>query len=680
MKKRADRCPEYTEKIMKELSEYMMKLGEPLAAGMLEYPDGPIERTYCRGYRRYYESCPIVYKPGAPLFPAGLTDDELIRSVDTPEGKKPYDLAVFPHYAHQYKVDWERLRKKDAHAEEIMRDFSAKYRYVGYWNHSVLNYGRILSEGIDGYEARLLKKGKSDFCDALLDLIEGIRIYHRRALEALPGMGAPKALTDALRRVPFAPARTAYEAIVSYNFCLSLDGWDNAGRIDAILAPYHKGEDMREWIRCLMESMKENDRWSLTIGPEYNGITRQVLECSVGLSRPLIELRLTKDCPEDVWRLALGRILRGDAQPSFYNDCAIRERLRERIPDLRDGDDMEFAGGGCTETNLAGYTYAGGTDQTINVLKIFDDYMRDNLATADDFESFYRGFKMHLRKKQDEQMADINAYWNERAIRCFAPIRTLFVDDCIDRELGWMQGGARYSYAVQGDMGIPNTVDSLLAVKNLIFENKRYSPDRFIELLEAEDEGLLRDIRLLPAYGRGDDEADMLMKDFTSEFYAHYKTGKLDLGIGYLPTAHQFTRHITAGEEVGATPDGRRAHTPTADSIAAVNGKAVNGPTAMLKSAASYEQKDIYGIAVANLSISPSCKPEALRALIEGYFELGGTQLQITAVDREALLDAKKNPDAHRDLIVRVGGYSDYFCRLRPNVQDAVIERTMFEV
>ena len=99
----------------------------------------------------------------------------------------------------------------------------------------------------------------------------------------------------------------------------------------------------------------------------------------------------------------------------------------------------------------------------------------------------------------------------------------------------------------------------------------------------------------------------------------------------------------------------------------------------MLKSAVSFDQSMIYSIPVLNLSITKKFEPDVLRSLIEGYFEMGGTQIQITCVNSETLLEAKKNPDAYRDLIVRVGGYSEYFHRLTPELQDAVIERTMFD-
>ena len=99
----------------------------------------------------------------------------------------------------------------------------------------------------------------------------------------------------------------------------------------------------------------------------------------------------------------------------------------------------------------------------------------------------------------------------------------------------------------------------------------------------------------------------------------------------------------------------------------------------MLISAAAFDQSMVYAIPVLNLNISTDFKPQALRGLIETYFKLGGTQVQVTYADRETLLDARRNPDAHRDLIVRVGGYSDYFVNLGERLQDAVIERTVFD-
>lgn len=643
----------------------MMEIGEYLAAGFMEYPDGPLPQTYCRAYRRYYENRPIVYCTGAPLFPCGDTNDN--------------GLAVSSCYARQYAVNWNELEKKSTVAAEEFKKFAAKYHYAGEWNHSMLHYSRILAEGINRYEERLNALPESDFKEGLLDLIIGIRTYHRRGIEYLIEKNAPTELIEALKHVPFSPATNAYEAIVSLNFMLSLDGWDNVGRIDKILAPYHKGEDLRPYLRCMMQSIQDNDRWSMTIGPDFNEISKQVLEASVGMARPLIQLRYRDDIPDDIWELAAKRILEGGGQPALYNEKVIQERLRRRIPYLTEEDAMEFSGGGCTETAFAGMSYTGATDKDLNVLKVFEDYLYNNLSTQKTFVEFYEGFMSQLRKKQIEQTVFINSTYNERAVTCFAPIRSLFTEDCIDKQTGWLQGGARYSFSNHSDSGIPNTIDSLLAVRHLVYEEKKYTPEDFLKLLSEEDPTFFAVLKKCPCYGVEDERSDALAKDLTTRFYEYYKTAVLDIGIGFFPTVHQFRRHIGFGKCVGPTPDGRKKGAPLADSLAAVNGKATRGPTAMLSSASCYEQKDAYGMAVLNLSITPNYDSRILKALAEGYFSMGGTQMQFTVVDRETLLDARQNPDAHRDLIVRVGGYSEYFHKLADEIKDAVIARNLFD-
>jgi len=650
---------------MTDIVTHMMEIGEPLAAGFLEFPDGPLPLTYCRAYRRYYENRPIVYREGAPLFPAGDTNDS--------------QYAVMTCYARQYVVDWNKLSSKSTRATEEFRIFSEKFHYAGEWNHSMLNYSRILAEGINGYIERLNALPKSDFREGLLDLIVGIRSYHQRAIEYLRTADAPSELVDALKNVPFSPATNAYEAMVSLNFMLSLDGWDNVGRIDKILAPYHNGENLRPYLRCMMQSIQDNDRWSMTIGPDFNDISKQVLEASTGLARPLIQLRMRDDIPDEIWNLASKRILEGGGQPALYNEKAIQERLLRRIPWLSTDDAMEFSGGGCTETAFAGMSYTGATDLDLNVLRVFEKYLYDMLPTAKSFDEFYEGFMNVVREKQIEQTSFINSTYNERAETCFAPIRSLFVDDCIDKQKGWFQGGARYSFSNHSDSGIPNTIDSLLAVRYLIYEEKKYTPEQFLKLLSQEDDSFYAVLKSCPCYGIDDARSDALAKDLTTRFYEYYKEAVLDIGIGFFPTVHQFRRHIPFGKVVGPTPDGRKRGMPLADSLAAVNGKAIKGPTAMLSSAACYEQKDAYGMAVLNLSITKGYDPLVLRALVEGYFSMGGTQMQFTVTDRKTLLEARNDPSSHRDLIVRVGGYSEYFCNLTDEIKDAVIARTLFE-
>ena len=128
---------------------------------------------------------------------------------------------------------------------------------------------------------------------------------------------------------------------------------------------------------------------------------------------------------------------------------------------------------------------------------------------------------------------------------------------------------------------------------------------------------------------------------------------------------------------VGPTPDGRRKSDPTCDSIAALRGKATDGPTAMLKSVTSLDIPHALGVPVLNFNIEPTFRNDILKSLILSYMEMKGIHFQISCVSREMLEEAYKNPDLHRNLIVRVGGYSEYFCNLTDELKRAVIARTI---
>jgi len=655
---------------MRDISQRLLQINEPFAAGLLEEPGQSVFHRIGRAYRRYYENCLMCYEEGALLFPSGMI--------------RYGDMAFMPHYCQSFLYDHDRFEKKceQNKCPEAAREckvYVAEHGWGGGWTHSILNYRRILREGIVRYEERVRAMDESDLRSGLLDVLEGIKCYLRRSIEFLRGAHAPAELIAALEKVPYHPAQTAYEAMVSVNFTLYLDACDNIGRVDSWLFPYWHGEDMRPVMHRMMRNLQDNCGWTIALGPDYNELTYQWLDASEGLARPLIELRVTDEMPEDLWNAAIARVLTGGGQPAFYNENAIQRRLAERIPHAPREDLKEFAGAGCTEICLMGLTYSGGTDVNLNVLLVLETCMQENLALCQTFEDFYACFTRELRKAQDDIVRTLNQIYDARAEHTFNPIRTLFIDDCIDKQIGYYQGGARYCYAVPSESGIPNTVDSLLAIRELVYEKKLYSAADFLAALEKQDPIFKKQLQKCPCYGVGDSRSDALMQDLTQGFYRYYHDIQLDIGFGILPTSHQFSRHIYEGHRVGPTPDGRASGTPVADSIAAVNGKAVEGPTCMLQSAAMYNQDMIYSIPVLNLSISKSYNPEILRGLIQGYFRLGGTQIQITCTTRKKLLAAREDPEAHRDLIVRVGGYSEYFRNLSVELQDAVIQRTMFE-
>ena len=155
--------------------------------------------------------------------------------------------------------------------------------------------------------------------------------------------------------------------------------------------------------------------------------------------------------------------------------------------------------------------------------------------------------------------------------------------------------------------------------------------------------------------------------------------GELIFGEGFLSASIQFSSQAYAGRNIGSTPDGRTAGSPLCDSLAAIFGKDKYGPTALLNSVTALDLSGALGVPVVNLNISNNFSDEILKALILGYMKKGGIQLQITYASREELEDAYLHPERHGNLIVRVGGYSEYFNRLPDELKRMIINRTVQE-
>jgi formate C-acetyltransferase len=232
--------------------------------------------------------------------------------------------------------------------------------------------------------------------------------------------------------------------------------------------------------------------------------------------------------------------------------------------------------------------------------------------------------------------------------------------------------------------GLANAVDSLAAVREIVFQRGEMTGAELVHALENDYAGadeLLARIARCPRFGNDDPVADEIaagLAEFVfNEFlsYAPWRGGK------FLPSCIMFVTYAKVGGAVPATPDGRRAGSPIADSAGPHQGRDRNGPTAMLKSVTKLPHELAPGTLVVNarahrdLVTTPQGR-RRLQDLIRGYFDLGGMQIQVNVVDQETLRDAIAHPELHRDLIVRVGGYSEYFCVLSPELQLSILERT----
>ena len=656
------------------LSGYFDGIGEPYAAGFFLHEGASLFRRYCEAHGRFLAESALPEYGGGRLYPSGSLG---FRSV----------YAVSPAYSFTFSMNRELLGRKCGEyelgrltSEMRMYDMPPTPHTVGgyTYTHSMPNSGRVAAEGLDSYEKRVEALPDGDLREGLLALLGGIRRFHSRSLEKLISEGGDERLIAALERVPFSPARDLYEAMVCWNFVYYLDGCDNPGRMDADLYEYYRGEDYTGIFAEFFDNVDANNGWSTAVGPGYNPLTLQMLKASRGRRRPSVELRVTPGMPDEIWEAALDSVAAGGGSPSFYNDPLYMKSLSETFPEIPAADLGRFNGGGCTETMLAGISRVGSLDAGINTALVFSHTLRSRLEGSESFEDFYAALKGDLKAAVDDTLDKVETAYRSRAKLLPNPMRTLLVDDCIDRGLDFNAGGARWNWSVVNFAGMINVIDSLAAVRELVYDKKEYSAAELISALDGGDPALSARLRRCRGFGADDEEINALAARFSRDVFSLMEDRTPVLGGRYLPASIQFVTYADAGRGVPATPDGRSAGAPLCDSLGAIHGRDDKGPTALLNSVASLDLARAPGTPVLNLKMKKEHVRAALRPLIEGFFRKGGMQVQVTCVSRADLEDALIHPEEHQNLIVRVGGYSEYFNRLPDDLKRTVIERTEY--
>lgn len=680
--------------------------GETFAAGFMERPEASPLWRMCRGLQRMFATAELPPYGGEALYPCN-------------GALYPQPQAVQFHYSASMLVNWALLESKTAEAEsdqvrdalialaEDLRD----YPMVRGYTHSIINFGRVLQEGLDSYEQRLREHlaiacerhegERQEFCEALLLLLDALRSFHGRVCDMLAAVPGPDAavLVDALRHVPFGPARGFYEAVVATNFLYYIDGCDDLGRFDQDLWRYYRddlqtGAITRDqalaWVGQVFANVDASHGWNVAIGGTAadgsqgcNDLTMVCLEAAKGRRRPNLALRLRRDTPEAYWDQALDTISGGTGIPALYNEEEYLRALREAHLGVSESDLPHYAFGGCTELMVHGCSNVGSLDDVLNVLLSLEGCLHNHLPQCSSFTEFLDAFKADLardvralceRVSQDQER---KGRWQPQ------PIRTLLVDDCIDNGREYNAGGARYNWSVISLAGLPNTYDSLAAVKLLVFDRAEVGAEELLQALRADFVGyeeLRGRLERCPRYGNDDPYVDELAAEVSEHVFREFMRHAPWRGGKFLASCLMFVTYGTYGEEVGATPDGRLARTPVGDSAGAFQGRDRSGPTALLRSVTRVPHSLAPGTLVHNIRFTKRLfdDPEArqqLKSLVRTYFDLGGMQLQINVVDQRILRQAIEHPEQHQDLIIRVGGYSEYFHRLSPDLQLSVLER-----
>lgn len=541
-----------------------------------------------------------------------------------------------------------------------------------------------------------------------------------------------------LEVVPAHKPQTFWQAIQLYWFThlavtTELNPWDafSPGRLDQHLNPYYEAdveagilddEHALELLECLWvkfynqpapvkvgitlkESATYTDFANINTGgvtPEgkngVNNVSYLILDCmdEMKLVQPNSNVTISKKTPQKFLKRACEISRKGWGQPAFYNtEAQITELINagKSLEDARRGGSS-----GCVETGAWGneaYILTG----YMNIPKIFqltlfngfDEYSGKQLGLqlgyAKDFKTFdelWTAFKKQLKHFVDIKIRGNNVIERLYAEEMPAPCLSVVTNDCISNAKDYNAGGARYNTNYIQGVGIGTVTDCVASVKYNVFDEKNFTMEELIDAMEHDFEGYDYIYSLVhdktPKYGNDDDYADELMREIFDLYHdtivgrPNMKGGKY--GIDMLPT----TCHVYFGDVILATPNGRKAHKPVSEGISPEKSADTNGPTAVIKSCAKMDHLATAGTLL-NQKFTPNVVAgEAglnnMASLVRSYFAMDGHHIQFNVVDRQTLIEAQKHPEDHKDLIVRVAGYSDFFRNLDKPLQDEIIERT----
>ena len=576
------------------------------------------------------------------------------------------------------------------------------------------------------------------FYEASRIALQGLLIFADRLKSALERLLAEESdhssqihyqkLISIFSQIPLRPARDFYEALQCVwllQFTLSLtDDASLSGRPDQYLYPYYvreinEGTLDRATAMILIEQyyLKINelfDSWpaSLMVGgtdcqgrPVYNELTGLFLQAivSVGLVNPSVAVGYNDEMPDALLDQCLDILAQGHARPAFFNDRIIHKGLRDA--GMTSEDARNYIHSTCVEITSIGCSNISVAHPYINMIKGLEFLLNDGremIVQTDPFGNFNPGIRIDLAKL-DSFAAFSDAYkqilggmireaaiWsNQREFRRAHygsnPLMSCLTRDCIEKGKDSAAGGARYNFVYPCFPGFSSTVDALAAIREIVYEKEMLTLGTLKGMLAANFEGF-ENIRQYmrnrcPKYGNDRPDVDALAVDlyhFINENLAQYRTC---LGGSYHPSYFSATMHGIFGENTAATADGRLSREALSECIGPVQGMDRNGPTAAANSIVKLEHSCGIGGIAANFRFSQSQigNPDSKKALagfIRTFMSQGAFEIQINVVDQKTLLDARDHPENHQSLIVRVAGYSDYFTRLTPVIQNEIIRRT----
>ena len=627
-------------------------------------------------------------------------------------------------------------RRGHRNTGEVMKDFYCKAvdnLSVMEWQHATADYQKVLKKGISGIideiDDSLLKHTGEDekaFLNGLrkiaLTLIAWCEKCSERVLEFSKTVEDPKyksnleRLSVSLLNVPKNAPSNFYEACLCIYVCFSLDP-DSLGTLDRYLSSFYladleagritreeAGECLQE-LFLMIQAATPITSHNFTRGGEshfcvggylpdgsdaYNDLSRLILESLTDLPTyiPQVTLRWTKTQPREALRFAMD-LERKDVNKriAFQNDDQ-RIKAYTEICGFSYEEAVSYTTVGCNEPAFPGGI--SGSNSKINIVKSMGTVFHkksDELKGLKSFDEFYDLYISELLSDLDTAYALDDKYNMARA-RDINYLSALVFKGCIEKAKSPTRGSGDTIICAPMCIGITNVIDSLIIVKQFVFDEKTVTMDELVSALQNNWQGY-EELNLLikkkgDFFGNDTERSNEIAQRFFASLH-NYLKGKRNL-FGYPILVGDLIgyneHHKWFGEKTPATPDGRYDGEMLKFGFTQSGGYDREGLSALLNSIAKADPKGIRcGSTVTNISLDEALIKnddnfEKTVALFENYFKMGGVHFQLTYVSKEDLVCAKETPDDYKHLRVRVSGFSDYFVKLNESIQDDIIART----
>ena len=599
-------------------------------------------------------------------------------------------------------------------------------------SHLTLDFETVLKKGVNHIQKeaeesleKYIGTGKEPFVRSCLHCLNCMKIWHTRYLNELKNMPEYRSNYRNLKNVPFKPAENFYEAVQSIWFIFAFvrlcGNWPGIGRIDWLLKEYLE-KDLDDGTLTLDEAREilahffiKGCEW--VRGGDYgsgdaqhyqnillggvdetgkdvtNHVTYLVLDIieELGISDFPTTVRINKNTDSKLLKRVSEVIQLGGGVIAIYNEDLIVESLVDYGYKLSEA--RKFANDGCWEVQIPGKTFF--TYIPFDSLQILQQSTLDNYSgniCFSDFDSLYNAFIDGLRSKVTDLIAARDAYifvytavpakdWKWKpSTPC--TVVSLFEQGCIENGLSYLEGGPIYNVVSPHIGGLPDVVNSLYAIKKLVFDDKKVTFSELMDALKNNWEGYepLRQYALNKYcyFGNDNDEVDQIAKNIVNEF-----ADVCDLtnkSSAYITPAgiSTFGRQLEWSPHRIATPYGKKAHDILSGNFSPTPGTDKEGATAIIKSYCKADLKRTVSGAALDIKLLPSVVNgengvEIIASLIRGFVTLGGHFMQLDIADAELLKKAQKHPEEYQNLSVRVSGWNARFVTLNREWQNMII-------